>query len=344
MRIVICSDHWGDLPGTAVTAAIAQGWRARQPEADVIPVPFSSGGAGFVAALACALDADPQPPQTDWSLWHDGVAYLDGAALTAGQDSAPLGSALAEVVADGARRIVVGVGDAAGVDGGAGMLRALGGSDDLAVALAHAHDVLQDVQLVAAYREDMALVGLKGASATAVQTLGWTKQQAQDNERRIGAFADQVRRTLPVREDLLSGKVHRLENDAGSGAGGGSGFALAALGARLLPGADFFAETIGVDRLIRTVGLVVAATQTFDWRSLADDVVATTVRIATAGAIPAIVLAERVELGRRETMSLGASAAYSLVDPHSMRRRIDPDKCAALDALARRVAGTWSAT
>lgn len=344
MRIVICSDRWDDLPGSAITAAIAQGWRARQPEADVIPVPFSSGGSGFVAALARSLAVDPQSPQTDWSLWHDGVAYLDGAALTAGQDSAPLGSALAEVVADGARRIVVGVGDAAGVDGGAGMLRALGGSDDLAVALPQAHDVLRDVQLVAAYREDMALLGLKGSSATAVETLGWTKLQAQDNERQIGEFADQVRRTLPVRKDLLSGKVRRLENDPGSGAGGGVGFALAACGARLLPGADFFAEAIGLDRLIPTAGLVVAATRIFDWRSLAGDVVATTVRLATADAIPAIVLAERVDLGRRETMSLGASAAYSLVDPHSMRRRIDPDKCAALDALARRVAGTWSAT
>ena len=75
-----------------------------------------------------------------------------------------------------------------------------------------------------------------------------------------------------------------------------------------------------------------------------DDTVATVVQTAAATATPAVVLAERVDVGRRETMSLGASAAYSLLDPHNVRRRADPDKCAALEALARRVAGTWSAT
>lgn len=344
MRIVICSDHWGDVPAFDITSAIAQGWRARQPQFDIGAVPFSSGGTGFVAALSHALGADPQSPQANWSLRHDGIIYLDGAQLTRDGDSAPLGVALAAAIADGAQRIVVGVGDAAGVDGGAGLLRALGGSDDLAVALPKACQLARSVQLVAAYGEDIALVGLKGASATAVETLGWTKQQAQENERHLGEFADQVRRTLPARKDLLTGKVHRIENDPGSGAGGGVGFALAALGARLQSGADFFAEVVGLSRLTSSADLVVAATQVFDWRSLADDAVATTVRAAAATAVPAIVLAERVDLGRRETMSLGASAAYPLVDPHAMRRRADPDKCAALEALARRLAGTWSAT
>lgn len=343
MRVLICSDHWGDLPASDITSAIAQGWRARQPKADVTAVPFSSGGAGFVAALSHALEPDPQP-QKDWSLWSNGTTYLDGAVLTSGDDSTPLGTAIASAIADGARRIVVGVGDAAGVDGGARLVTALGGSDDLAVALPKANEVTRSVQLIAAYREDIALVGLKGASATAVDTLGWTKQQAQDNERQIGEFADRVRRILPPRTDLLTGKEHRLENEPGSGAGGGVGFALATLGARLLPGADFFAETVGLSRLVAGADLVVAATDVLDWRSVADDVVATAVHAAVAAAIPAIVLAGRVDLGRRETMSLGASAAYPLVDPHTVRRHIDPDRRAALAALAHRVAGTWSAT
>ncbi|HWC23561.1 MAG TPA: glycerate kinase [Flexivirga sp.] len=344
MHVLICGDHWEELSAVDITAAIAQGWSARQPHTEVTALPFSSGGRGFVDALSHALDADPQTPQTDWSLWQHGVAYLDGAALTRDGDSAPLGSALANAVTDGARRIVVGVGESGGVDGGAGLLRALGGSDDLAVAVPRANEILRTVQVVAAYREDMALVGLKGASASAVETLGWTRQEAQDNERRIGEFADQVRRLLPTRKDLLTGKVHRLDSDAGSGAGGGVGFALAALGARLVPGADVFAEAVGLQRHIANADLVVVATEVLDWRNLDDDTVATTVRAAAADATPAIVLAEHVDLGRRETMSLGASAAYSLVDPHAMRRRVDPDKRAALAALARRLAGTWSAS
>lgn len=344
VRLLICSDHWGDLPAADITAAIGQGWHARQPDADLTTLPFSSGGTGFVAALSHALKADPQAPQTNWSLWHNGSVYLDGASLAAGGDSAPLGSAIATAIADGAQRIVVGVGDAAGVDGGAGLVRAVGDSDDLAVALPRASAVTRSVELVAAYQEDIGLLGLQGASAAAVDTLGWTKQQAQDNEARIGEFADRVRRILPPRTDLLTGKVHRLDRDPGSGAGGGVGFALGVLGARLVSGADFFAKAVGLEEYVAGADLVVVATPVFDWRSLADDTVATAVQTAAATATPAIVLAERVDVGRRETMSLGASAAYPLVDPYNVRRRVDPDKCAALAELARRVAGTWSAT
>lgn len=344
MRVLICSDQWGEVPAADITAAIGQGWRARQPDADVVTVPFSSGGTGFVDALSHSLPVNPSGAQGDSMLQHDDCVYLDGAALTADGDSAELGSALASAVADGVRRIVVGVGDAAGVDGGAGLLRALGGSDDLAVALPRATEVTRSVELVAAYQEDIALLGLQGASAAAVETLGWSRQHAQDNEARIGEFADRVRRVLPPRTDLLTGKVHRLDRDPGSGAGGGVGFALGVLGARLVPGADFFATAVGLEEYVAGADLVIAATQTFDWRSLADDTVATVVRAAAAAATPAIVLAEQVEVGRRETMSLGAAAAYALVDPRSVRRATDPDKCAALERLARRVAGTWSAT
>ncbi|GGB20422.1 putative glycerate kinase [Flexivirga endophytica] len=344
VRVLICGDHWGDLAAADVTSAIASGWQERQPTAEVVAVPFSSGGQGFVATVAASLNVDPEEAQSHSHLCHGDAHYLDGAALTGGGDSGPLGAAIADAVDAGAKRIVVGVGDAAGVDGGAGLMHALGRSADLALALPQAVERTHGVELVAAYKEDIALLGLKGASATAVDTLGWTKQQAQDAEACIGEFVAQVRRILPPRTDLLTGKVHRLDRDPGSGAGGGVGFALGILGARMLPGADFFAEIVGLDRHVAAADLVVVATRIFDWRSLAYDTVATTVQAATAAATPAIVLAERLDVGRRETMSLGASAAYPLTDPHSLRRRMDAEPRAALAALARRVAGTWSAT
>jgi glycerate kinase len=341
---LICSDRWGELAASEVTSAIATGWQERQPAAEVVSLPFSSGGFGFVAALASALGANTPLPQPDWLFRDADTHYLDGSLLTSGSDSQPLGMALADSVTAGARRIVVGVGDAAMVDGGAGLLHALGDSDDLTIALPRALQRTKGVEVVAAYKEDIMLLGLKGASASAVETLGWSKQDAQDSEQRIGDFADAVRRVAPPRRDLLSGKVHRHDHDAGSGAGGGVGYALAILGARLVPGADCFAEIVGLAGRVIESDLVVVGTGTFDWRSLADDTVATVVRAATAVPTPAILLAREVEVGRRETMSLGASAAYPLVDPRSLRQQDNLDDRAGLVALARRVAGTWSAT
>lgn len=343
MRVLVCGDRWDDLTAPEVTEAITAGWRDRQPAAEVVGLPFSSGGRGFVAALAASLRLEVDP--TDPASLQDGdTRYLDGAALTAGADSGAVGMAIAAALNGGARRIVVGVGGVADVDGGAGLLRALGDSDDLDVALPRAVARTRDVELVAAYEGDTPLLGLKGASATAVETLGWTKQRAQDHERRIGEFADHVRRLRPGRTDLLTGKVHRLDLDPGSGAGGGAGFALGVLGARLVPGADAFAAIVRLDRRAADAGLVVAATQIFDWRSLDYDTVATVVRAAVAAPTPVIVLARDVEVGRRETMSLGASAAYPLIDPHSLRRTGHTDTPSALTALAHRLAGTWSAT
>lgn len=344
VRVLISSDRWASHSAATVTSAIAEGWRARQLAADVVTLPFSSGGRGFVAALAASLVPNHELAATDSVLRHDDTVYVDGAAYTGAADSGPLGTAIGCALDDGARRIVVGVGAAAGVDGGAGLIHALGHSDDLEVALPRAIERTRGAEVVAAYQGDTPLLGLKGASATAVETLGWTKQRAQDHERHIGEFVDRVRRIRPPRTDLLSGKVHRLDLDPGSGAGGGAGFALGVLGARLLPGADVFAGVVGLDREVADAGLVVVATQVFDWRSLDYDTVATVTRAAVAGATPVIVLAREVEVGRRETMSLGASAAYPLVDPRSLRHRDHADTTGELTALARRLAGTWSAT
>lgn len=340
MRVLLCSDRWGPLPATDVTSAIAAGWHDRQPGAEVLPLPFSSGGTGFVDCLAASL---PATPDEVWRLRADTTDYLDGGLLTPDGDSGPLGSAIATSIDDGARRIVIGIGEADGVDGGAGLIHSLGGSADLREALPRAAERTRGVRLVAAYRGDTPLLGLKGASASAVGTLGWTRQQAQDHERRIGEFADNVRRILPPRTDLLSGRTPRLDLEPGSGAGGGAGFALAAIGARLLPGADVFADAVGLRDRVAGADLVVVGTQVFDWRSLGYDTVATVVEAAVDDATPAILLAHEVEVGRRETMSLGASAAYGIVDPRSLRSREDTDLLTGLTALARRVAGTWSA-
>lgn len=341
MRVLVCSDRWGDLPAARVTGAIADGWGQRQPTVERGQLPLSAGGRGFVSAVGHALGVAPSEPAV---VRRGRVVYLEAARLCPGGDSTLLGHRMVQAVRDGADRLVIGLGDVDGVDGGEGMIRAIGGGEP-AQALPAARELLAQVAVTGACDVEVPLLGMQGASASTVETLGWSRRRAQDSEAAIGAYADQVRRLLPARRDLLTGAEHRPDRTPGAGAGGGVGFGILALGGRLVPGPEVLAELTGLDRAVAGASLVVVGTEVFDWRSLEHAVVATVVESAVRAAVPAIVLAESVEVGRRETMSLGAAAAYPVHDPTTRRPAPTaaelPD---AVTALARRVAGTWTAT
>lgn len=348
MRVLVTSDHWGQLSGLEATTAIGVGWQERAPFVDIDALPFSAGGRGFVAALDGAISGSRVAVAASSATWADvliahGCAYIEAAQVCPGGDSAGLGAVIDNVVQRGARRVVVGVGDIDGVDGGRGLIETIGRSADLPTALASARVRLSGVELTVVCDNDRTLLGLQGACAAAVESLGWDPLVAQDAEAAMGTYADDIRRLLPVRRDLISGKEHRLDREPGAGAGGGIAFGLAALGGRLVAGASYVADVVGLRHRVGTADLVVVGTQTFDWRCLGEHPVSTVVRAAAAEAKPTVVLAEHVEVGRRETMSLGASAAYSVVDPMSRRPPPAPSELrGSLQALARRVAGTWT--
>jgi glycerate kinase len=86
--------------------------------------------------------------------------------------------------------------------------------------------------------------------------------------------------------------------------------------------------------------LVVTGEGAFDWGSLRGKVVAGVARVAQDTGRPVIVLAGRVEVGRREMSSAGVDAAYAIVDMPAGEATHTP--AAGLSALAARVARTWS--
>lgn len=278
--------------------------------------------------------------------------------------SAGVGELLRAAVESGARRVVVGLGGSATNDAGAGMLAALGvgpdGSrlaggggaldetapEDLA-GLAGVRSALREVEILAACDVDVPLLGLHGASAGFAAQKGATATQAQDLERALGHFAHLAVGALgdALRPDLLARPgtpAARLTAAPGAGAAGGLGFGLSLLGARLVPGSALVADAVGLAGRIADADLVVTGEGRFDWQSLHGKVVAAVADRALAAAVPAIVIAGQVDVGRREWGAAGLAGAYavaqspaqvaeSLVDPAGMLRR-----------RAARVAQTWS--
>jgi glycerate kinase len=165
VRILVAPDCFtGTLSAGQAAEAIAEGWRRSAPQDDLILMPLSDGGPGFLDVLAKALGgrtvavtvADPlgRPvPAAVLTVEVDGrrTAYLESAQacglyLLADDERNPmvtstygLGQLIEAAVADGASRVVVGLGGSGTNDGGAGMLAALGAGDREALAGAGAH-------------------------------------------------------------------------------------------------------------------------------------------------------------------------------------------------------------
>ncbi len=255
--------------------------------------------------------------------------------------------------------IIVGLGGLGTTDGGAGALAALGvgdpnllGRGGLALAATTPEDLSglaelarswAGVRLVLATGAPTPLLGLQGASATFAPILGADAVGAQALEGALGTFVDAVRRALgPERADLLSGQERRVDRDPYAGAGGGLAYGLLLLGGRPESAVDHILDRLDVPTLVAAADLVVTGTGTLDWESLHGSVVSAMARTALGAATPAIALAGRVLVGRREAMAAGFSGTYELIEGRVGAEDVAADPVGILRERAARVAATWS--
>jgi glycerate 2-kinase len=233
----------GVLSATSAAAALARGFRAVGGEAEELPV--ADGGEGTAEVFERALGgewraaevSDPlgRPVGGRWLVLPDGRAVVEAASavglpLLARDERDPirassrgLGELLLAAFADEPASVVVALGGTATVDGGAGLREVVSELPVPCVALADVRTTLGDAARVFGPQ--------KGASPGDVAIL----------EERLGAIED----------------LRPFAMLPGSGAAGGLGAALAALGADLRAGAPTVLELIGFDERLAEAGLVV---------------------------------------------------------------------------------------
>ncbi len=362
MRILVAPDRFaGTLTATEAAEAIRAGWVRTAPGDELVLVPLSDGGPGFLEVLQSGLGGEVlvQPvrgplgaPTPAPLLRVDDTAYLEvaqacGLHLVDREHLEPLaassygvGELVAAAVDAGARRVVVGVGGAASTDGGAGLLAALGvqprallsggggrlGELAADLDLYPARERLAGVALLAATDVDAPLLGDDGAA------LGFAAQNGAD--RAVRELLETGLRTFATRTD------GGVAVKGGAGAGGGIGFALLLLGAERVPGTQLALDAVRLAEKARATDLLITGEGAFDWQSLRGKVVAGVARTAQDAGRPAVVLAGRVDVGRRELASSGVDAAYAVADlPDGERGHTATED---LRALAARVARTWS--
>lgn len=360
-RVVVAPDAFGGtLAAPVAAAAIAAGWRRARPADHVTVVPMSDGGEGLLDVLARPGDtrataevAGPLglPVDAAWLVTAGGDAVIEsaracGLALVDAVDPARrdpmrttshgVGELIAAAIARGARRLTIGLGGSATVDGGAGALTGLGmrltvadgsglrvGGADLGRVAAVARGWAQlpddlDVELLADVTTPLtrcaAVFGpQKGADAAAVAAL----------TEALGVWADVAARDLPAAPS---------PDAPGTGAAGGLAFGLAAaLGARIVPGAARVAELVGLPAAIAAADLVITGEGRLDATTLEGKVVDHVVRLAVAAGVPVVALVGSVDGDAASALDLADVEAAAPGGP-------GPDPVGAVEAAAVRLA------
>ncbi|WP_262851850.1 glycerate kinase [Mumia quercus] len=369
MRVLVAPEAYaGLLSAPAAGEALATGWSRTAPQDVLDVVPMSGAGRGFVDALDATLRGErierdvrgpsgAPVPGTVLVVESGGTrtAFVEaasacGAHLGAGGDplaatSAGVGELVALALEVGAARVVVGLDDSAALDGGAGLLAALGGRADVpldagaerlagitAVDLDPVRARLGTAELVVATDIGRPLLGLFGAVKTDGPGLGLGDADVARADALLDAFVVAACGAEPARR--------KGADASGAGAAGGVGFALQALGASVVPGVATVAETVGLLDAARASDLVLTGTLSYDVTSREGTVVYGVAAVAAAALRPCVVLADRVEVGARERRAMGVEAAYAAADLLEAQAGADPGE--RLARLAERVARTWS--
>lgn len=349
MRVVIAPDKFaGTLTATEAAEAISAGWRSVAPGDETRIIPLSDGGPGLLDVVEHTLGGQRVPVITTDPLGrpipadvlvtgdahgeraagepavHVESARAVGLHLVEPDERDPeraTSTGLADLLREALRRpgrIYVGLGGSATTDGGRGMIEALGEADVAA---------LRERDIVVLCDVDNPLLGPNGAAAVFGPQKGADASAVQRLDRRLAEWADEA--GLPA-------------DAPGAGAAGGLGAALLWLGAEMRPGARTLAEVAGLPHALASADLVVTGEGAYDFTSLRGKVVAGVAAAALAEAVPCLVLAGRVTVGRREMLASGVDAAFALVDEPGGERRALADPAAALSDLATRVARQWS--
>ncbi|MCW2847450.1 MAG: Glycerate kinase [Marmoricola sp.] len=363
MHVVFAPDKFaGTLTALEAASAMATGWARRSPDDELVQVPMSDGGPGFVDVLHAALGgdlhavtvSDPYGEPVPAAVLRVGAtAYVEcaqavGLHLRAPADRHPehattrgLGELLGHALDGGASRVVVGLGGSGTNDGGAGLLAGLGatseggaldqgpaGLPDLtAVSLEAARARLAGVELVLATDVDNPLLGINGAT----KIYGPQKGLPDDRLLAVDGWLQHL-------ADLTDRKVAAQK---GAGAAGGLGFALLLLGGTRESGVEVVADAVGLSERVRGADLVVTGEGAFDFSSRSGKVPYGVAEIAARHLVPCIALAGQVLVGSREMRALGVESAYSMVELVGEERALGAPAQALAD-LAARTARTWS--
>jgi len=284
MKIIAAIDSFkGCLSSIEANQAAAEGIRRACPDAEVVQVPVSDGGEGFLEAFHTAIGGtlkevlvrDPlMRPITANYLLHDETAVIEmaqasGLTLLTNEERNPMvattygtGQLVADAVKQGAKHIIVGLGGSATSDAGIGMLHAL---IDTFAPHGRWNDIeaFREIRFTIASDVKNPLYGEKGAA------LVFAPQKFKDKEatpEAITALDNRARQFAEISAKHFGFDRSQME---GAGAAGGLGYAfLQYLNADCLSGIQLLLETINFKTMVQDAELIITGEGAADRQTL----------------------------------------------------------------------------
>lgn len=354
--IVISDSFKGSLPSRDICAIARERIPLFFPACEVRALNVADGGEGTVD---CFLNScDGEPIDAAYGLLPDGTAVIEMAAaaglpLVAGRKNPcvtttyGVGQLIADALARGARRIVLGLGGSATNDGGCGCAAALGvrftdagGRAFIPVGvtldrIAHidasaAHERLHGVRVIAMCDITNPMHGHSGAAHIFAPQKGADEAAVRELDRQLRTLDKTFRRELNASVAMLPG--------AGAAGAFGAG-CVALLGAELRRGIEVVLDVVGFDALLTDADLVITGEGRIDAQSTHGKVVGGVARRAHARGVPVFAIVGDVGDDAYGAYDAGVSAIFSInrlaVPRDEAKARSHIDYTHTLDDLLR---------
>ena len=315
MKIVLAPDSFkGTLSAAEVCAIEARALRELLPDAQIIALPLADGGEGTIEAIEAACHQarkvavgchDPLMREISAAYLRlpDGTAVVEVAQASGLNRLAPsecnpllantfgTGEIIRHAQQDGSRRLIVGLGGSATVDGGLGLAAALGArffdrsgqplpptTDSLdQIQTIERPSGLEEISLTIASDVNNPLLGSNGAAAVFGPQKGATPQMVDILEKRLRRWAS---------------LWHDEGNQPGDGAAGGLGFILRKLfpNCQTVSGGELVCRLAALERQLANAELVITGEGASDAQTLNGKLPMIVSRLANDASVPCALL------------------------------------------------------
>jgi glycerate kinase len=327
MKIIIAPDSFkGSLSAGQAAVYIEEGIRRVIPSCAIDKIPIADGGEGTTEAMVAAtggkiVKASVCGPLMEdvegfFGILGDGLTAVIETASAAGLTLVPpdkrnpmhtttygMGQLILKALDRGCRKFIIGLGGSATVDGGTGLLCALGikfldqngravpqGGGGLGklnqIDLSSLDQRVKECEFLVACDVDNPLCGERGAAAVFGPQKGATPEMVEALDRNLQNYGDIIKKTTG----------RDVADAAGAGAAGGLGAGLMAfLNASLVPGVQVVLKAVGFSDRVKKADLVITGEGSIDRQTLYGKAPMGVARIARRFGVPVVAVAGTIK-------------------------------------------------
>ena len=316
-KIIVAIDSLkGCLTSAEANQAASEGFLQGMPEAEVVKVPVSDGGEGWLEAFHTVMGGeivevnvkDPlmRPIVAQYLLMGDTavieIAKASGLTLLKPEECNPMaatsygtGQLVVDAIRKGCKHIIVGLGGSATSDSGIGMLEAIENAD------------YKDVRFTIATDVTNPLCGENGAAHVFAPQKGATPEMVEALDARAKRFAEESAKRMD----------RDCQNMHGAGAAGGLGYAfLQYMNAECRSGIDLLLDTIHFDDMLQDADLVITGEGSADRQTLMGKLPFGILQRARKHDVPVMLIAGRI--ADEQLLTDAGFSRVACINPHGL--------------------------